>query len=263
MSTVVKELNYIWISFQEQSQLKLREYEQRIQEQKEEIIQINDKVKLKHEELEKIMRREKKYKHLLNLKPEATSMEVEERIDELKNNCKRNELDLEKIQKELSNTVHNRDTLQLRLNTLGKDKEKIEFHMRQQELTMRKMKRLKTGSNTLNRANALLANRATPTHNDGHLRLPTIGREGSQIKLGSELSKDKKYCVFCHMEVVPMSSSQCRIHHRPIRNKQWECCKDPCNYGAGCLVVPHFYIEVNFEKKAYLTDGLRYLEVSS
>ena len=250
----------------DEKEMKLREYEETIRELTDDLDEIAKDITEKRSDLEKLHRREKKYKTMLGLDLNAGNEEVEAQIEKLLTQGQKQKSELDKIRKELVTVTHNKDVMQERLSILGKDKEKIEFHMRQQELTMRKMKRLRTGSNTLNKANALLATRASPAMSEHaqSLKLPAIERDGSQIGLASKQGingSGMQYCVFCHVEIQPMKS-QCRLHHKPIRQGKWMCCKDNCHHGAGCITVPHFYIVVTVEKKIFLTDGVRYMDLT-
>ena len=250
----------------QEKEVKLREYEETIKELTIDLDDIANDITNKQNDLDKLYRREKKYKALLGLDMNAGNEEVEAQIEKLLSQGQKHEEELDKIRRELKTVTHNKDGLQERLNILSKDKDKIEFHMRQQELSMRKMKRLKMGGNTLNRANAILATRASPAMGEYEraIKLPSIERDGSQIGLASKQGisgSGMQYCVFCHVEVQPMKS-QCRLHYKPIRQGKWMCCKDNCHHGAGCITVPHLYIVVTIEKKILITDGVRYMDLT-
>ena len=97
------------------------------------------------------------------------------------------------------------------------------------------------------------------------LRLPAISRADSQLALSARgrTKGGHMYCMFCRQEFIPMKSQvTCRVHFRPLRGGKWTCCKDDSHRSAGCLQVAHFYIEISVDKKIFLTDGQRYMELT-
>lgn len=211
-------------------------------------------------ELERVLGRERKYKELLDLDPDASNELVEERLAQLKKEGSLHRNELDRIRRELEHSSRQRIELETAVTSLTRDKEKIEFHMRQQELTIKKMKRMRTASNTIQQAESTLAahsGNTVPTH----LRLPSIDRPGSQISL-SNRTRSHQYCMFCRQEYQPLKNNGCRAHFRPIRNGKWTCCSDDCHRSIGCLQIPHFYMEITVDKKIFITDGARYMEIS-
>jgi len=241
---------------------KLEETHSQMEQLEGEIAKINTELQSKEDDLDVVQQREKRYKEKLGLLPDATEEEVDRKIDTILEEGSMRKQEVDRIQRELKKVVANRQVLQEKLTTLTREKDKVEFHMRQQELTMKKMKRMRVASNVLQNADRLLAEY---DHSTQAIRLPTIQRPPSQLSLATSRTATgslHQYCVFCRTEYQPMKAHTCRIHFRPIRSGQWTCCKDDCHRSAGCLQVPHFYIEITVDKKVFLTDGARYMELA-
>jgi DNA repair exonuclease SbcCD ATPase subunit len=243
---------------------KLEEAEQEMEQLEEEMVDIESELKVREAELDRAQRREKKYKDMLGLPEEATDSEVEEKIKQIMDEGSMRKKEVDRIQRELNKLMGNRGALEERLTSLNREKDKVEFHLRQQQLTIKKMNRMKVASAVVQSAEETLAANGFDRTQQA-IKLPNIDRAGSQI--GLSLSKSNRpmsqqYCMFCRTEYQPLKAQNCRLHFRPIRNGKWLCCKDTSHRGAGCLQVPHFYIEITADKKIFLTDGSRYMELS-
>lgn len=212
-----------------------------------------------------MLKRERKYKEMLGLSDDASESAVEDRIRQITHEGSLHKIELDKIRRELDATGKMRTELEGIVTSLTREKDKVEFHMRQQELTLKKMKRMKVASHTIQAAEATLAAHPGIAGTATPIRLPSIDRPGSQISL-QNISKSPKplhqYCMFCRQEYQPLKNKGCRAHFRPIRAGKWTCCNDDCHRSVGCMQIPHFYVEITVDKKIFLTDGARYMEIS-
>ena len=242
----------------------LEEAQSQVEQLEGEMTEINNELKSKENELEKAEQREIRYKEKLGLSPDATEEEIDIRIANILEEGSMRRQELDKIQRELRKVIANRNVLEEKLTTLTREKETIEFHMRQQELTIKKMKRMRIAGSVVPNAERVLAEHGYERTQQA-IKLPTIQRPPSQLSLAVNKKTNgstHQYCVFCRTEYQPMKAQTCRIHFRPIRSGRWTCCKDDCHRSAGCLQVPHFYIEITVDKKIFLTDGARYMELT-
>ena len=218
----------------------------------------------KEKELESVLKRERKYKRMLDLDDDADDDMVEERLRKMKEEGSLHKNELDKIKKELEKTTKVKNDLENVVSVLTREKDKVEFHVRQQELTIKKMKRMKMASHTIQAAETMLAVHTSGSGLPTQLKLPSIDRPGSQLSLQSTKSTrtSHQYCMFCRQEYQPLKNKGCRAHFRPIRNGKWTCCHDDCHRSIGCLQIPHFYVEITVDKKVFITDGAKYMEVS-
>lgn len=238
---------------------RLENAQRQVKELEEELGGITEELDTTEQELEEALSRQMKYKCLLDLDPNASDDLIEGRLKELKEEGSLHKNELDKIQKSLDRSSKQCAELERSVTSLTREKERISFHMRQQELTIKKMQRLRTASSTIKTAESVLcAGNHVPTH----LRLPSIDRPESQIGLRSNRLRLNQYCMFCRQEYQPMKSSFCRAHFRPIRQGKWTCCNGDSHSGIGCLQMPHLYMEMTVDKKLFITDGARYMEVS-
>ena len=127
------------------------------------------------------------------------------------------------------------------------------------------MGRMKSSSSVLVQAQKMLSSQLGEG-SVNYIKLPAMDHPSVQFRIQSARSLKAtagyQYCMFCRQEFQQSKSRGCRTHFRPIRNGKWLCCKDDCHRGAGCLQVPHFYIEISVDKKVLLTDGARYMQIT-
>lgn len=273
MSTIISEMNAMQLAaatprhidkstamLEMEQQLDLTQ--DRLREMQEEMTQVSQELAGKEKEVEKVTRRENRYKAMLGLGEQASQQEVEQRIAEIIRQGSMRQDEVEKIRRELFRVRESKEILQEKMTSLIREKDKVAFHMRQQDLMIKKMSRVKTSKDLLSKAENVLATSRT-TH---PLLLPAIERAGSQISLLSRRNSNSRsvtqFCMFCRSEYQPIKAQSCRVHFRPLRNAVWTCCKDECHRSAGCLSVPHFYIEITASNKMFLTDGARYMELT-
>ena len=166
--------------------------------------------------------------------------------------------ELQQIKTELGKTKQSKAAVEDRLNILMREKEKIEFHMRQQNLTIKKMYRRRDARDTIEAAHSMLTANVGPRVS-AELRLPSIDRSLTSDATNKTVSR---YCMFCRVEYQPLKPQVCRVHFRALRGGRWTCCKDENHRSAGCLQLPHFYIEITVDKKVLLTDGARYMDIT-
>ena len=240
--------------------------QERITQLQTEVDEVAAKLNSNQNELDKVLRREKKYKEILGLELQADEATVTARIQDLLTGGKMSSDELEKIRKELGKVHSHRAVLEEKVTSLEREKEKVEFHMRQQDLTVKRMSRQKTATATVAKAQYTLRNSSSDPRLSSQLRLPAIQRPEGGIALTStgRGTLPPQYCMFCRAEFTPMKSptQQCRVHYRPIRRGRYTCCKDECHRSAGCLQLPHFYLELTVDKKIFLTDGARFMELT-
>jgi hypothetical protein len=200
----------------------------------------------------------------LGLREDATTAQVEQKIRDTINEGGKQRRKAEEAQRELNKVTTKRYELEVTVKTLTRQKEHVEFELRNKDMTMKKMMRTRVYANTMQRTKDLLDN-AT----GGSTRITTLPRIQSRSSseslsltpTGSARQGHRKYCVFCRADYDPVKVQKCRIHYRPIRSGKWTCCKDESHRSAGCLQIPHFYIEVAANNKVLLTDGISYLEM--
>ena len=248
----------------------MSELEQQMEEAQEhiaklqaEITDITSQLDTKQVELDKALKREKKYKEMLGLDMKANEVQVMDRIRKLMDGGKMTKDELDKIKNELGKATKQRQQLAERVVSLEREKEKMEFHIRQQDLSMKKISRQRTAKETLAKARSTLKAGSHDPRLSTQLRLPSIERPESGISLCSTRTNTPQYCMFCRSEFTPLKTQLCRVHYRPIRHRRYTCCRDECHRSAGCLQLPHFYIEITVDKKIFLTDGARYMELST
>ncbi len=245
---------------------KLEEAEQKVDELNTEFGEVCEELKARKNESDKLGRKQHKYKEMLGLSFEADDHEVEQQIMKLLEDGTMQRHELDKIKKELNKTSTAKIVLEDKISILSRDKEKIEFHMRQQDLTIKKMKRMKQASYTIQAAENIMSQYGADDRGSIQMKLPSIGRMETQIGLAATQKivnrTGRQYCIFCRQEYFPLKSPLCRIHYRAMRDNQWTCCRDSCHRSAGCLQIAHFYIEITVDRKIFLTDGARYWELS-
>ena len=212
----------------------------------------------KQKELDKLQRRERKYKETLNLSADADEEMIQTRILEIVESGSMSTTELQKIKTELAKMKQSKAVVEDRLNILMREKEKIEFHMRQQNLTLKKMYRRRDARDTIETAHSMLTANVGPRIS-AELRLPAIDRS---LNLEIMNKTTSRYCMFCRSEYQPHKPQVCRVHFRALRGGKWTCCKDENHRSAGCLQLPHFYIEITVDKKIFLTDGARYMDIT-
>ena len=244
---------------------KLEQTTAKVDELNNELTSLNGELCRKELEVEKLQNKDRKYKRMLGLNPDENDENaIENQIKKLLKSGKMQRKELDQIQKELQKIYMSKTDLEDRVNVLIREKEKVEFHMRQQEMTVKRMKRQKVAVETFHAAQNVMVAKIIGD-NPAKFTLPEIERPMSQMSSRTKSAKSKvntQYCMFCRFEYQPLKNPVCRVHFRPIRNGKWICCKDDCHRSAGCLQVPHFYIEITFDRKIFLTDGARYLELT-
>ena len=242
---------------------KLDEAHMKIDELTSELTEISTELDEKQDEVDKLRRREERYKELLGISEETDENAIEHQIQKLMEDGEMAYQELEKIKKELYRTREAKVIIEDKISTLNREKDKIEFHLRQQEMTLKKMKRQRGANQVIHEATEMLPGYEDNSRID--LRLPAISRAGSQLALSARGGSkgSHMYCMFCRQEFFPLKSQvTCRVHYRPIRGGKWTCCKDDSHRSAGCIQVPHFYIEISVDRKIFLTDGQRYMELT-
>ena len=243
---------------------KLDESRARVEHLRRELINKDDELHLKERELDKAQKKERKYKEMLGLNDDADDVTVHSTIRRLMEEGKMHRDELMKISKDLKQSMVQRAKLEDVVTSLTRDKEKIEFHMRQQDLAIKKMNRIRSSQDAIKKAETSIAT-ANEKMSAQLLKLPAIERAGSQLGLASTnkvRGSTQQYCMFCRQEFAPLKGLTCRVHFRPIRRGKWSCCEDECHRSAGCMQVPHFYIEVTVDRKIFITDGARYMELT-
>ena len=180
---------------------------------------------------------------MLGLLSDASDEEVETRIREILMDGSLRKQEVEKIKKELTKITGSKVILEEKVGSITREKEKVEFQLRQQDLAIKKMGRMKTSSSVLQNAQKLLTSQLGDQAVN-YIKLPSVDHPSVQFRVQSSLrtSGGYQYCMFCRQEFQSGKSRGCRTHFRPIRNGKWTCCKDDCHRGAGCLQIPHFYI---------------------
>lgn len=243
---------------------KLDESRARVEKLRRDLINKDDELHITTREFEKAQRKEKKFKEMVGLDEEADDATVQSTLRRLMQEGKMHRDELLKISKDLRLSMVQRAKLEDTVTSLTREKEKIEFHMRQQDLAIKKMNRMRVGSEAVRKAENNITNQNEKIAAK-LLKLPSIERAGSALGLSStnrSRGPNQQYCMFCRQEFQPLKGLTCRVHFRPIRRGKWSCCEDECHRSAGCMQVPHFYIEVTVDRKIFITDGARYMELT-
>ena len=140
--------------------------------------------------------------------------------------------------------------------------------MRQQDLAIKKLNRMRVATEALKKAENTLQSGSDKIAAQ-LLRLPALDHNGRALEnapnrtgASGHRAIMQQYCVFCRQEFQPLKGLSCRVHFRPIRRGKWSCCEDECHRSAGCIQLPHFYIEITVDRKIFITDGARYMELT-
>ncbi|CAD5111299.1 DgyrCDS617 [Dimorphilus gyrociliatus] len=233
----------------------LFEAQEKIESLRTEVQELDVKAKDAQSAFNHLQKKELKYREMLGLPPDSDNESVERRIQELLQNGTMQKSDLDKLKQELNKVKESRLAAEEKLNAIVREKEHIEFYMRQQEMTMRRMKRQTVAKPTLVAAESTVVQAKIA----GALRLPSI--EPSCRPTTGKHQQKLNYCIFCRTEFDNSKATTCRVHYRALVKGHWMCCKDECHRGAGCLQLPHMYIEITADRKVFLTDGARYAQL--
>lgn len=242
---------------------KLSLAETRVAKLSGELDTINNETVSREIELSKLGAKQRKYRELLGISEDADDAEVESCIERLLADGSHRTDEIISLRNELDHVRQSKIELTEKMLSLAREKEKIEFHLRQQELTIKKIKRQQTARGTIQQAVSYIESQTSDDRIATQIKLPSIERIGSQIGLAAKQNRsNQQFCVFCRTEYLPLKAQNCRMHFRPIRNGKWTCCRDDCHRSPGCLQVPHFYMEITVDRKVFLTDGGRYMEIT-
>ena len=252
------------------------ELEQQLERSQDKVMSLNERVveiccnlEAKKEELQQVLKRELKYKEMLGLPEEASERQVAQRIKEMAEGGSTQRKELDKVRKELAHVKVNRSQLEDRLTSLTREKDQVEFHIRQQDLTIKRMQRMKTAKETIESAEAMLggAGHRNAAMASAKTRLPTLSLatvECTHKQLRLQASSDthsSQYCVLCRKDIRG-PGAPCRLHFRALRGGRWLCCQDDCYRSAGCLHTSHLYVEMDPDGTVLLTNGQQYLKLS-
>lgn len=245
-------------------QNRLEESEAKIAQLEVDLDDVSADLADREDELNKVLKREFKYKEILGIDPDDEEEVMERRIREIVRDGSMNRKEVDKIINELKRTKQTKAVLEDKVHSLIKEKDKVEFHLRQQDLTIKKINRMKSAKETLQQSQYVLRAHGATGFDSIQMKLPAIERPGSQLSLASSKANKsgQQYCMFCRSEFQPLKSQSCRSHFRPLRHGKWTCCRDESHRSAGCLQLPHLYIEITVDKKLFITDGARYMELT-
>ncbi|ELU04896.1 hypothetical protein CAPTEDRAFT_218786 [Capitella teleta] len=213
------------------------------------------------EELDEVLARERKVKVKLGLTEDASERKVNQRIRELCDGGSGQKRELESLRKELAQVKINRNRLEDKVTSLSREKEQVEFHMRQQDLFIKKLVRMKNAKETIDSASARIGCRLRSAAQISTISLSSLDVDKSQLKLKTKGDAAQQYCVLCRKDINHLHSV-CWFHFRALRNGKWQCCRDECFHSAGCLRASHFYIEFSADKQVFLTNGKQYLPLT-
>ena len=218
----------------------------------------------KESDLDRLERRQHKYIDMLGLDHTADEDDIQSQIQKIVDQGEMDKKEARKIQKELDTVRNSLNATEHQLCVLSKEKDKISFHMRQQEMTIKKINRMKAGKDVIQHSEQMLKSHGHDPRTAAQLRLPAIERPGTSLSLASNKATraGHQYCMFCRAEFQLSKAQPCRVHFRPIRGGRWTCCRDENHRSAGCLQLTHLYVEITVDKKVFITDGARYLELT-
>ena len=174
----------------------LEDSEKCITELQGELAEIQEDLGQKEVELVGVLERENHYKTILGLRAEATSREVEKRIRKIVDEGSMQKREIDKVKKELRKVMHSKASLEEKIDTLNRQKETMDFHKRQQELTMKKMSRLKQKAPVTHSAKKALQV-ALSTTEVSNLELPASDKPAMHLRLPQTLTYHRmtQYCM--------------------------------------------------------------------
>ena len=238
----------------ESAEIQVSELSQKLEETSESLVETK-------QELEEVLLRERKVKGELGLSEEANERQVMQRIRELAEGDKLRKKEVEKLRKALADVKISRSHLEDRVTCLEREKEQVNFHIRQQDLFIKKLVRIKNAKETIDSASAMIGGRLKSSSQLPSISVTSLEIDKTKLKLRTSSEVASQFCVLCRKDINHMNSV-CRFHFRALRGGRWLCCRDECYHSAGCLRASHFYIEFSSDKRVFLTNGQQYLPLT-
>ena len=117
---------------------KLEESQIKIEELTSELTDISGELDAKQDEVDRLRRREQRYKELLGITGDTDECAIEHQIQKLMEEGEMAYQEVQTIKKELYKTREAKVAIEDKIGVLNREKDKVEFHLRQQEMTLKK-----------------------------------------------------------------------------------------------------------------------------
>ena len=210
-------------------------------------------------ELGSLLLQEAKYREKLSLGEDATTEEIEARINEMLETEMKSAEEIEDMKKEFKKMENEMHTLRNKITKLRREQEQTGFHLRQEKQALRKVLRNGNAKAIFRRVNQMLPKNSLQSASDKKPRkLPPIDQSKH---LDAQDQQTRHYCVFCRRVYEPQASHGCRIHYRAFEDDKWTCCNNKTRNCAGCLPLPHVYIETTASNQVLLITGNRFFSI--
>ena len=227
----------------EHLQNKLQLVESHFKETEEVLTKTQAELQSKTQELADVCQREATIKEQLGLDPDASDIKVEEKIQEMRAAGRMNQAELRKLQKALREEQKLRSSIEDTVRVTKREKETLEFDLRQQTTTMRSLQRQlvrSQGSNQPPQERLHTVNVKFAMKNPSQC----ISSTASKTTSDGEQTYRRRYCLICRTEFRKRSEDLCcRTHYRPCRNGVWDCCGNS-HREEGCIGVSHISLDV-------------------
>ena len=210
-------------------------------------------------ELDKLQLQECKYKEMLNLDEDATAEEIKARINEMLEKEMKSAAEIEAMKKEFKKMENKKRTLNNKLRDLRREQDQTNFDLRQNKMALQKILRKGNAMVILRRVNQILPKGSLPSPSG--VKPPVLPPIDHGKRLDAHDQQTSRYCVFCRRVYEAQASHGCRIHYRAFKEDTWTCCSGKTRNSAGCLQLPHFYIEITASNQVLLINGNRFLSL--
>ena len=224
-------------------QNKLQLVESQFKETEEVLAKTKAELQTKEQELADVYQREATMKEKLGLDPDASDMKVEEKIQEMRVAGKMNQAEVRKLQRAVREEKKLRSNLEDTVRVTKREKETLEFDLRQQTTTMRSLQRQLGRSQGGNQPRQ---ERLHAVNVKFSMDSPAkcISSRASRDTLDAEQTYRRRYCLICRTEFRKRSEDLCcRTHYRPCRNGVWNCCGNS-HRTEGCISLSHISLDL-------------------
>ena len=155
-------------------------------------------------------------KEKLGLDPDASDIKVEEKVREMRAAERMNQAELKKLQRALREEQKLRSNIKDTVRVTKREKETLEFDLRQQTTTMRSLQRQlvrSQGGNQPPQEGLHTVNVNFSMKNPSRCIASTAGKTASD----GEQTYRRRYCLICRTEFrTRIEDVRCRTHYRPV-----------------------------------------------
>ena len=249
-----------------QLQEKINELEKELKNLDFNFNSLKEKMKQVEKDREKLLADEQKIFVTLEMDiNKATTDEAIMKLNELMKTKREKDAKEKPLHEKLNKIVDEMKNVKEKNDMFEREKSRLEFEIRQKNVTIKRLLSQKAVYPTIARANNVL------TEAKELMRIATIRARGNGLPallpehpdfVGDSKSDSKKYCLFCRSECnSDPSENKCRLHYKAYRDKKWTCCENngkDSHKSAGCITIPHCYV-IKSAKALLLTDGQQFL----